>query len=34
LITVTSPVEGTSYVTAYAPSVYGWDRHQQTAAIY
>jgi uncharacterized repeat protein (TIGR01451 family) len=33
-ITVTSPVEGISYVTAYAPSVYGWDRRKQTAAIY
>lgn len=33
-ITVTSPVEGMSYVTAYAPSVYSWDRHKQTAAIY
>ena len=33
-VTVTSPVEGTSYVTAFAPGVYGWDRHQQTAMIH
>jgi uncharacterized repeat protein (TIGR01451 family) len=32
--TVTSPVEGTSYVSVYGPDVYGWDRHQQTAEIY
>ena len=33
-ITVTSPVEGTSHVTAFAPGVYGWDRRQQSAAIH
>ena len=33
-VTVTSPVEGTSYVTAFAPAVYGWDRHKQTAMIH
>ncbi len=33
-ITVTSPVEGASYVTAYAPTVYGWDSRQQTAVIH
>lgn len=33
-ITVSSPVEGTSWVTAFAPSVYGWDTRQQTAAIH
>ena len=33
-ITVTSATEGTSYVTAYAPDVYGWDRHKQTAAVH
>lgn len=33
-ITVTSPVEGTTYVTAYAPDVYGWDRHKQSAVIH
>jgi uncharacterized repeat protein (TIGR01451 family) len=33
-ITVTSPIEGTSYVTAFAPSVYGWDQRHQTAVIH
>lgn len=33
-ITVTSPVEGTSYVTAYAPDVYGWDGRKKTATIH
>lgn len=33
-ITVTSPVEGTSHVTAYAPDVYGWDGRKQTSIIY
>ena len=33
-ISVISPNEGTSRVTAYVPGVYGWDRRQQTAAIY
>lgn len=33
-VSVTSPVEGASYVTAYAPSVYGWDQRQRTSTIY
>jgi uncharacterized repeat protein (TIGR01451 family) len=33
-ITVTSPVEGTSYVTVYAPEVYPWDARTQSAAIH
>lgn len=33
-IAVTSPVEGTSYVTAYAPGVKGWDAHRQTSLIH
>ena len=33
-LTVTSPTEGTSHVTAYGPSVPGWDRHQQSATIF
>ena len=33
-VTVTSPTEGTSRVTVFAPEVYGWDRRQQTASIY
>ena len=33
-VTVTSPVEGVSYVTAYAPSVYGWDQRQRTSTIH
>ncbi len=33
-ITVTSPVEGTSFVTAYAPEVYGWDQRIKTSRIY
>lgn len=32
--TVTSPVEGVSYVTAYAPNVKAWDSHRQTAKIF
>ena len=32
-ISVTSPVEGTSFVTAHAPSVKAWDGHAQTATI-
>ncbi|MBX7167405.1 MAG: DUF11 domain-containing protein [Pirellulales bacterium] len=32
-ISVSSPVEGTSYVTAYARDVYGWDVHHQSATI-
>ncbi len=30
---VSSPIEGTSYVTAFAPEVYGWDSRQRTATI-
>lgn len=33
-VSVTSPVEGTSHVTAYAPDVYGWDQRQKTAVIH
>ncbi len=33
-ITVSSATEGTSYVTAYAPSVYGWAPQRETAAIH
>lgn len=33
-ISVTSPVEGTSLVTAFAPSVYGWEQRKQTATIH
>lgn len=33
-VSLTSPLEGTSYVTAYAPSVYAWDQRQQTAIIH
>jgi len=33
-ISVTSPTEGVSHVTAFAPDVVGWDRRQQTATIY
>jgi uncharacterized repeat protein (TIGR01451 family) len=33
-VTVTSPVEGASYVTAYSPNVYGWDQRQRTSTIY
>ncbi len=33
-VTVTSPVEGSSFVTAYAPDVKGWDQRQQTGSIY
>lgn len=32
-ITVTSPTEGTSYVTVFSPVVYGWDRRKVTATI-
>ncbi len=31
---VTSPVEGTSYITAYAPSVFGWEQRKQTARVH
>ncbi|HET6881326.1 MAG TPA: DUF11 domain-containing protein [Pirellulales bacterium] len=33
-VAVTSPVEGVSYLTAYAPGVTGWDSHTQTATIH
>ena len=33
-ISVTSPTEGISRVTAFAAEVFGWDRRQQTATIY
>lgn len=33
-IAVTSPVEGVSHVTAYAPGVAAWDSNRQTATIY
>lgn len=32
--TVTSPIEGTSHVMAYAPIVYGWDTRKQSSTIY
>ena len=32
-ISVTSPVEGTSFVTAHAPGVKAWDGHAQTSTI-
>jgi uncharacterized repeat protein (TIGR01451 family) len=32
-VAVTSPVEGVSYVTAYAPGVKAWDLHTQTSTI-
>lgn len=33
-VSVTSPTEGTSQVTVFAPGIAGWDRRQQTASIY
>jgi uncharacterized repeat protein (TIGR01451 family) len=33
-ISVTSPNEGVSYVTAFAPKEHNWDRRKQTATIY
>ncbi len=33
-ISVTSPVEGTSSVTAFSSSVYGWEQRKQTATIH
>jgi uncharacterized repeat protein (TIGR01451 family) len=33
-VTVSSPIEGTSMVTAYAPNIYGWDARQRTATVY
>ena len=32
-ISLTSPREGTTYVTAYAPDVYGWDSRKQSSVI-
>jgi uncharacterized repeat protein (TIGR01451 family) len=33
-LTVTSAVEGTSFMTAYAPDVFGWDSRQATTLIH
>jgi len=33
-ITVSSPIEGTSYITAYAPDAYTWDKRKDTSTIY
>lgn len=33
-VTVSSPVEGTSYITAYAPEAYAWDKRKDTGTIY
>ena len=33
-VTVSSPVEGTSYITAYAPNAYTWDKRKDTNTIY
>lgn len=33
-VSVSSPSEGTSHVTAFAPGVVAWDRRQQTSTIY
>lgn len=33
-ISVSSPVEGVSHVTAFAPSTHGWDRNKKTATIH
>jgi len=33
-VTLTSPIEGTSYVTAYVPSVTSWDARNRTAVIH
>jgi len=33
-ITVTSPIEGSSYVTVFAPTVYPWDCRTQSATIH
>lgn len=33
-VSLTSPVEGTSYVMAFAPSVYAWDQRQETAIVH
>ncbi len=33
-VTISSPVEGSTFVTAFAPAVRGWDQRQQTGTIY
>ena len=33
-VTMSSPTEGTSFVSAVAPSVRSWDSHKQTATVY
>ena len=33
-VTVTSPSEGNSYITAYAPDVYSWEARQKSATIH
>ncbi len=33
-VTVTSPREGISYITAYAPDVYSWDTREKSSTIY
>jgi uncharacterized repeat protein (TIGR01451 family) len=33
-VTVTSPREGISYITAYAPDVYSWDMREKSSTIY
>ncbi|MEX0677878.1 MAG: hypothetical protein WD063_12425 [Pirellulales bacterium] len=33
-VSVTSPTEGTSRLTVFAPGITGWDRRQQSASIY
>ncbi len=33
-VTVTSPVEGDSYITAFAPDVYSWESRQRSATIH
>ena len=33
-VSIGSPIEGTTFVTAYAPDVLGWDHRQQSGTIY
>ncbi len=33
-VSVTSPTEGTSHLTVFAPDISGWDRRKQSASIY
>lgn len=33
-VTVTSPVQGTSFVTAYGPDVKAWDRRKETSVVH